>query len=147
MYFWVGLIIFSILIMNYWMCFHLEVVSFTRDFFAAFSSVLVRMYWNYTVQHFSDLISQISLSDEGKIIWRIFQFALDLLHKFFDINYMFFYEFFDLFDESSSSKCYVICSNKPKFGPYDRPKYSLEVIMFEFFMFSSHLNWYCLTCL
>ena len=122
------------------MCSHLEVVSFTRDFFAAFSSVLVRMYWNDTVQHVSDLISQISLSDEGKIIRRIFQFALDLLHKFFDINYMFFYEFFDLFDESSSSTCYVICSNKPKFGPYDRPKYSLEVIMFEFLMFSSHLN-------
>ena len=41
-----------------------------------------------------------------------------------------FYEFFDLFDELNSGKCYVICSNKPNFGPYDGPKYSLEVIMF-----------------
>ena len=45
-------------------CSHLEVVSFARELFAAYSSVLVRMYLNYTVQHFSDLISQISLSDE-----------------------------------------------------------------------------------
>ena len=111
-------------------CSHLEVFSFARDLFGAFSSVLVRMYLNYTVQYFSYLISQISLPDEGKIIQRIFWFALDLLHKFLDINYMFFYEFFDLFDEANSSKCYVICSNKPKFGPYDGPKYSLAVIMF-----------------
>ena len=111
-------------------CSHVEVFSFTRDLFAVFSSVLVRMYLNYTVQHFSDLISQISLSDEGKIVQRIFWFALDLLHKLFDINYMTFYEFFDLFDEVNSSKCYVICSNKPKFGPYDEPKYSLQVLIF-----------------
>ena len=51
------------------------------------------MYLNYTVQHFSDLISQISLSDEGKIVQRIFWFALDLLHKLFDINYMTFMSF------------------------------------------------------
>ena len=82
---------------------HLEVASFARDLFVAFSSVLVRMYSNYTVQHFSDLISQISLSDEGKIIRRIFWFALDLCHKFFDINYMFFCDFFDLFDEVNLS--------------------------------------------
>ena len=49
-------------------CSHLEIVSFARNLFAAFSSVLVRMYLNYTVRHFLDLISQISLSDEGKII-------------------------------------------------------------------------------
>ena len=77
-------------------CSHLEVFSFARDLFATFSSVLVRMYLNYTVQHFSDLISQISLSNEGKTIRRIFWF-----------NYMFFYEFFDLFDKVNSSKCYL----------------------------------------
>ena len=88
------------------------------------------MYLNFTVQHFSDLISQIRLFDEGKIIQRIFWFALDLLYKFFDINYMTFYEFFDLFDEVNSSKYYVICSYKPKFGPYDGPKCLLEVIIF-----------------
>ena len=61
-------------------CSHLEVFSFARDLFDAFSGVPVRMYLNYTVQHFSDLISQIGLSDEGKIIRRIFRLALDLLH-------------------------------------------------------------------
>ena len=74
-------------------CSHLEVFSFARDLFAVFRSVLVGMYLNYTVQHFSDLISQICLSDEGKIIRRIFWFALDLLHKLFDINYMTFMSF------------------------------------------------------
>ena len=52
----------------------------------------------------------------------MFCFALDLLHKFFDINYLFFYEFFDVFDKVNSSQCYVVCSNKPKFGPNDGPK-------------------------
>ena len=33
-------------------CSHLEVVSFARNLFATFSSVLVRMYLNYTVRHF-----------------------------------------------------------------------------------------------
>ena len=109
-------------------CCHLDVFSYAQDFFAAFCAVLVKMYLNYT--HFSDLISQVSLSDEGKIIRKIFWFALDLLHKFFEINYLFLNELFDVFDEISSSQCYVVCSNKPKFGPYDGPKCSLEIIMF-----------------
>ena len=70
------------------------------------------------------------MSDKGKIIRKIFWFVLDLLHKFFDINYLFFYEFFDVFDEVNSSQCFVICANKPKFGLYDGPKCSLEIIMF-----------------
>ena len=43
---------------------------------------------------------------------------------------MFFYAFFDLFDVVNLSQCYIINPNKPKFGPYDGPKCSLEVIMF-----------------
>ena len=74
-------------------CCHLEVFSYAQDLFAAFCAVLVGMYLNYTIEHFSDLISQVSLSDEGKIIRKIFWFALDLLHKFFDIDYMFFMTF------------------------------------------------------
>ena len=87
------------------------------------------MYLNHTAEYFSDLMSQVSLTDEKKI-QKIFSFALQLLHKFFDINYLFFYEFFDLFDQVNASECYVICSGKPKFGPYCGPKHSLEIIMF-----------------
>ena len=53
-------------------CCHLEVFSYARDLFAAFSAVLVRMYLNYMIEHFPDLISQLSLSDEGKIIRKFF---------------------------------------------------------------------------
>ena len=53
-------------------CSHLEVISFAQDLFTAFSSVVIRMYLNYTLQHFSDLLSQIILSDEEKIIRKSF---------------------------------------------------------------------------
>ena len=67
-----------------------EVFNHARDLFAAFCSGLVRMYLNYTTAYFFDL--QVSLSDQKKIIQTIFRFARDLLEKFFDINYDFFYE-------------------------------------------------------
>ena len=53
-------------------CCHLEVFSYARDLFTAFSAVLVRMYLNYMIEHFLDLISQLSLSDERKIIRKCF---------------------------------------------------------------------------
>ena len=115
-------------------CFHLEVFNFARDMSAAFSAVFVRMCLNYTIDHFSDLISQLSLADERKLFKNFFWFALNLLHEFFDINYLFFYESFNLFDEVSFSQCYVVSSNKTKFGPYGPPACSLKVIMFEFLM-------------
>ena len=74
-------------------------------------------------------MSQVSLTYEKKIIQKMFSFALQLLHKFFDIN-CFFIEFFDLFDRVNASECYVICSGKPKFGPYCGSKHTLEIIMF-----------------
>ena len=72
-------------------CCHLEVFSFARDLFAAFSAVFVRMYLNYTIDHFSDLISQLNLDDERKLFKMIFWFALNLSHELFDINYLFFF--------------------------------------------------------
>ena len=98
--------------------------------FAAVSAVFVRMYLNQTIDHFSDLISQLSLANEQKLFKKMFWFALYLLHEFVDINYLFFYEFFNAFDEVNFSQCYVVSSNKPKFGPYGTSTCSLEVIMF-----------------
>ena len=74
-------------------CSDFEVFSFARDLFAAFCSVLVRMHLNITTEYFSDLMSQLSLSDERKIIKKIFTFAHLLLLKFFDVNYLFFMSF------------------------------------------------------
>ena len=107
-------------------CSYFEVFSYTRDLFAAFCSVVVRMYLNITTKYFSNLISQLSLSDEKRVIQKIFKFAHQLLHKFFDINY---FEIFDLFGQVNASDCYVICSNKPKYGPYHGPKGTLEIII------------------
>ena len=75
------------------------------------------MYLNYTIEYFSELISQVSLSDEGKIIQKSFWFALDLLHKFFEINCLL-------------SQCYANDKNKPKFGPYGPPVHLIEIIRF-----------------
>ena len=82
--------------------------------------------------------------------FEVFPFARDLfaafcsvlvrmhliLHKLLDINYLFFYEFFDLFRQVNASDCFVICSDKPKFGPYCGTKGNLEIIMFQFLMFT-----------
>ena len=111
-------------------CCHFEVFSFARDLFGAFSAVFVRMYLNYTINHFSDLISQLSLADERKLFKKFFWFALNLLHEFLDIDYLFFYEFFNVFEEVYFSQCYVVSSKKTKFGSYGPPTCSLEVIMF-----------------
>ena len=54
------------------MCCQLEVFSYARDLFAAFSAVLVRMYLNYTIEYFSEVISQVSLSEKGKLFEKFF---------------------------------------------------------------------------
>ena len=95
-------------------CANFEVFNFARDLFAAFCGVLVRMYLNYTLQYFSEFISNVSLSDEKKTINKIFKYAYNFLSKFFDVNHWFFYEFFDLFDKVNGSDCYVIYDNKTK---------------------------------
>ena len=80
-------------------CCHFQIFEFARDIFAAFCSAFVRMYLNYTTDYFSGLFSRISLSNEKKIIEKIFRHALSLLTKFWDESiYKFFYEFFDIFD-------------------------------------------------
>ena len=111
-------------------CSDSEVISFPQYLFAAFCSVLVRMYLNITTKYFSDLISQLSFSDEKKVVRKIFTSARQSLHRLFDLNYLFFYEFFYLFGQLNGSDCFVIRANKPKHGPYHGPKCTLEVIMF-----------------
>ena len=87
------------------------------------------MYLNITSEHFSVLMSQLSLVDEKKVVKKIFTGVILLLHRFFDLNYLFFYESFDLFGQINGSGCFGICSNKPKYGAYCRPKCRLEFTM------------------
>ena len=81
-------------------CCQFQIFEFARDLFAVFCSVFVRINLNYTIDYFSGLFSRIYLSDEKKIIEKIFRHASSLLNKFWDeSNYKFFYEFFDMFDK------------------------------------------------
>ena len=112
-------------------CCQFQIFEFARDLFAVFCSVFVRINLNYTIDYFSGLFSRIYLSDEKKIIEKIFRHASSLLNKFWDeSNYKFFYEFFDMFDKVNSSVCYENVTNKPEFGPYHGPYSTLSVIYF-----------------
>ena len=78
------------------------------------------------------------MADEKKLNAKILTGARMLLFRFFDLNYKFFYEFFDLFSKVNVSDCYVMFSNKPKYGPYSSKIVVQQIIMFYFLMFSSH---------
>ena len=112
-------------------CFHHQVFSYTHGLFVEFvCSVLIRMYLNITMKCFKPLISNISFIAKKKLIAKVVTAAQMLLFRFFDLNYDFFYEFFDLFSEVNGSDCYVMFLNKPKYGPYSGRKYSLQIITF-----------------
>ena len=84
------------------------VFSYAHDLFVAFCSVLMRLYLNIAMKSFEALISNISLADEKKLIAKILTGARMLLFRFFDLNYNFFYEFFDLFSKVNVSNC-LLC--------------------------------------
>ena len=98
-------------------CQYFLVLNHAQDLLAYFCSVLVRMHLNYAIEHFSELISVVSLSDEKFIMKEICRWGRDLLFDFFDTNCTFFYEFLNVFDEVNLSDCYAASKNKPKFGP------------------------------
>ena len=81
------------------------------------------MYLNITMKFFSTLISNISIA-------KILTGTAMLLFRFCDLNYDFFHELFDLFSEVNNSDCFVMFSNKPKCGPYNYSKYSIEITTF-----------------
>ena len=111
-------------------CSQHQAFSFAHDLFEAFCLVLIRMYLNITKNFFSTLFSNVSMVDKQKVIAKIFTGVKMLLFRFCDLNYVFFYEFFDLFSEVNNSDCFVMFSNKPKYGSYNGAKYDLEITMF-----------------
>ena len=105
-------------------CCYMEVLSHAQDFFAYFCSIRMIMYLNYAIENFSELILTIKLTDEKFVVEQILKCTSDLLYDFFDTNYL----FFNILLAVNLSDCYVIVSNKPKFGPYILPQCSLEII-------------------
>ena len=56
-------------------CCYFQNFEFARDLFAAFCSVLIRMFLNYNVDCFSDLLFRVTLSDEQETIQKILNHA------------------------------------------------------------------------
>ena len=105
--------------------------QYPQELFAAFSSLLVRMYLNYKSKTLSNLLCQVSLSDEKTMIIIILMSAQKILRMFwYETNYIFFYEFFDMFDTVNCNICYKNFDPKPKFGPYHYAPWSLTVSYF-----------------
>ena len=65
-----------------------EVFNHARDLFAAFCSVLVRMYLNYTTAYFLDL--QVSLSDQKKLFKQFFDLRVIYWKSFLILITIFF---------------------------------------------------------
>ena len=59
----------------------MEVLSHAQDWFAYFCSMIVRLYLNYAMEHFYELISTIKLCDEKFVTEKILKFAYE--HVFF----------------------------------------------------------------
>ena len=74
-------------------CRYFTVLSHAQDLFAYFCSIFVRMYLNYAMEHFSELILTLKLSDEKYVIEEFLNSAHDLLYDFFDTDYLFFMSF------------------------------------------------------
>ena len=109
-------------------CEYFQQLNHAQDLLVWFTSVLMRLYVNIVIKHFSGFISNLSLRDEKFVIEQIFKYATDLMFDFFRTNYLFFYEFINLFDNVNLSCCYGISQSKQKFGPYIAP---LEVLQLE----------------
>ena len=80
------------------------------------------MFWAFNFKYKFDW--------QKNLIAKVVTAAQMLLFRFFDLNYDFFYEFFDLFSEVNGCDCYVMFSNKPKYGPHNGLKYNLQIDMF-----------------
>ena len=109
-------------------CCHFQVFTYPQELFAAFSSILIRIYLHCTLKSFASLLSSLSLGDEKKIIQITLKHANFFLNKFWhQTNYRFFNELFDKLDRVNTSSCFRNFTNKPKFGPYNVFNYSFTV--------------------
>ena len=96
-----------------------------QDLLVPFTSVLIRMYINYVSKYFSKF--QFTLHDEKSVYDAIYYYASKLMYDFFDINYVFFYEFLNMFDEFNRSHCLKINKLKKKIGFYDNSLFRMTL--------------------
>ena len=98
-------------------CCFFQNFAYTQDIFAAFSSILMRIYLNLCFDFFSYL--DLKLIDQRKIRDVILKQGHYLFASFWhEVNIDFFYEFFDIFDKHNLSCCFKNSERKLEFGPY-----------------------------
>ena len=93
-------------------CDYYDEFRHAQDLFVPFTSVLMRMYINYISEYFSKF--QFTLGDKKVVYDTIYLHASKLMHEFFDINYVFFYEFLNVFDKFNRSHYLKINKLKKK---------------------------------
>ena len=88
-------------------CDYYKKVCHAQDLFVPFTSVLIRMYINnYVSKCFSKF--QFTLRDKKIVHDAIYLYASKLMYEFFNINYVFFYEFLNMLDKFNRSHCLKI---------------------------------------
>ena len=95
-------------------CDYYNELRHAQDLFVPFTSVLIRLYINYVSKYFSKF--QFTLHDEKILYDAIYFYAFKLLHEFFDINYVFIYEFLNIFDNFNRSHCLKVNKLTKKLG-------------------------------
>ena len=93
-------------------CDYYNELCHAQDLFVPFTSVLIRMYINYVSKYFSKF--QFTLRDEKIVYDAIYLYASRLMHEFFDINHVFFYECLNIFDKFNRRNCLKINNLKKK---------------------------------
>ena len=98
-------------------CSYFALFHYPEEIFAAFSSILIRIYVNVCLNFFNDL--DLNIQDEGTVRDAIMTQSLFFLARFWhEVNIDFCNEFFDKFDDYNLSYYFRNSSRKPEFGPY-----------------------------
>ena len=112
-------------------CSNFALFSYPEEIFAAFSSILMRIYVNLSLKFFSYL--DLNIYDERKVRDIIMTQSRFFLARFWhEVNIDFFYEFFDVFDQYNSSYCFRNSYNKGKFGPYYPAAFDTTITFMNF---------------
>ena len=109
----------------------LHYFTILKIFFAAFSSILIRIYVKVSLKFFNDL--DLNINDERKVIDIIMTQSRFFLARFWhEVNIDFFHEFFDKFDQYNLSYCFRNSSRKPEFGPYYPAAFDTTISVIRF---------------
>ena len=112
-------------------CSYFALFSYPEEIFAAFSSILIRIYVNVSLKFFAEL--ELNIFDEKKVREIIMTQSRFFLARFWhEVNIDFFNELFDKFDEHNFSSCFRNSALKPEFGPYYPAAFDATITVIRF---------------